>query len=372
MKRILIVEDDAVLTSIYQQQYKAAGYSVATATDGESGLLKIQSFLPDLVQIDLLIPKINGVELIKKIRLQPEHKELPIIVLSSCYHELTVNQAWAAGANDVISKLNSSPKILLDSIEKLLNPSEEAPSQEGYTVDIRQEFVDRVPQFQTELRTRLQAFIKSQQNDSERVLALRSLYQTISSLGGHAGMSGFVATFHSASALEALLNDLQGQPQNITASVIRTIANGVDCLLRTLKNSAVLQSTYSISSLILCVDDEPISRQMISKSLMRVDLKVLSLDTPALALEVLARNAFDLIFLDVDMPEMDGFELCKKLRLLPLHQKTPVVFVTNFSGFDSRARSVLSGGNDLIAKPFLMMELAVKALTYIANAKIAN
>ena len=46
-----------------------------------------------------------------------------------------------------------------------------------------------------------------------------------------------------------------------------------------------------------------------------------------------------------------------------------MVFVTTSAGFDSRARSVLSGGNDLIAKPFLMMELAVKALTYIANAK---
>jgi len=78
-----------------------------------------------------------------------------------------------------------------------------------------------------------------------------------------------------------------------------------------------------------------------------------------------------LIFLDVDLSgEMDGFALCKKLRSFPLHQKTPVVFVTSSSGFESKARSVLSGGNDLIGKPFPMLELGVKALTYIANAKL--
>src|SRR5689334_4995492 len=135
MKRILIVEDDAVLTSIYQQQYKAAGYDVSTAKDGEAGLEKIQTYRPDLVQVDLLIPKINGVELIKRIRLLPEFKQLPVIVLSGCFHELTVKQAKQAGASHVISKLNSSPKLLLDIIESLLT----APSPEAPTIDLRQD-----------------------------------------------------------------------------------------------------------------------------------------------------------------------------------------------------------------------------------------
>jgi DNA-binding response OmpR family regulator len=65
------------------------------------------------------------------------------------------------------------------------------------------------------------------------------------------------------------------------------------------------------------------------------------------------------------MPGMTGFELCTKLRALPQHKKTPVLFVTCMTDLESRAKSSLSGGNEFIAKPFLLIELTVKALTYI-------
>jgi DNA-binding response OmpR family regulator len=65
------------------------------------------------------------------------------------------------------------------------------------------------------------------------------------------------------------------------------------------------------------------------------------------------------------MPGLNGFELCAELRKLPTNKSTPVIFVTSLTKFEIRAQSSLSGGNDLIAKPFLMMELAVKALTYL-------
>jgi len=70
------------------------------------------------------------------------------------------------------------------------------------------------------------------------------------------------------------------------------------------------------------------------------------------------------------MPGMNGFELCSKLRTLPVHKKTPVVFVTSLTDFESRASSTMSGGNDLIAKPFLFMELAVKALVYTLRKRL--
>ena len=94
------------------------------------------------------------------------------------------------------------------------------------------------------------------------------------------------------------------------------------------------------------------------------------MDDPVLALKVLAQNRFDLIFLDVDMPRIDGFELCKRIRGSVTNKTTPVVFVTVLSDFESRTRSTLSGGNDLIAKPFLLVELAAKALTLLVKGML--
>jgi CheY-like chemotaxis protein len=80
---------------------------------------------------------------------------------------------------------------------------------------------------------------------------------------------------------------------------------------------------------------------------------------------VLEQDHFDLIFLDVEMPGQNGIDLCLKIREMPTNRATPVVFVTAHSDFGSRGQSILSGGNDFIAKPFLSVELALKALTYL-------
>ena len=127
------------------------------------------------------------------------------------------------------------------------------------------------------------------------------------------------------------------------------------------------QEEFLQTPLILAVDDEPISRIALRTALEKANLRAITLDDPVLALKVLAQNRFDLIFLDVDMPGMDGFELCKKIRASVTNKMTPVVFVTALSDFENRTRSTLSGGNDLIAKPFLQSELAVKALTLIVK-----
>lgn len=89
-----------------------------------------------------------------------------------------------------------------------------------------------------------------------------------------------------------------------------------------------------------------------------------------MALRLLQEGSFDIVFLDVDMPAMNGFDLCSRLRSMPNQKDTPVVFVTGLSSFENRARSILSGGNDLIAKPFILPELALKALTYVLRRRV--
>jgi len=93
-------------------------------------------------------------------------------------------------------------------------------------------------------------------------------------------------------------------------------------------------------------------------------------DDPAEALKLLTDKNYDLVFLDVDMPVMTGFELCSKVRKMPQHKKTPILFVTALSDFDSRTSSTMAGGNDFIAKPFLFIEVTVKALMHVFRGKL--
>jgi DNA-binding response OmpR family regulator len=113
------------------------------------------------------------------------------------------------------------------------------------------------------------------------------------------------------------------------------------------------------------VDDEPIACLTINYALQKARLKTKMVGNPAEGLKIAEESHFDLVILDVNMPTMNGFELCTKLRTMPAYKKTPVIFVTCMTDLESRAKSALSGGNEFIGKPFLLIELTVKALTYI-------
>ncbi len=115
MRKIVIVDDQPVLASIYRSKFAAEGFHVDVATDGEAALEVIQRVRPDLVLLDLMLPKINGIEVLKRLRAHESFKTLPIVVFSSSAQPKIVEAAWGAGASMVLSKSSTSPKQLVES-----------------------------------------------------------------------------------------------------------------------------------------------------------------------------------------------------------------------------------------------------------------
>jgi CheY-like chemotaxis protein len=120
MKKIVVVDDQAVLTSIYRAKFSAEGFQVAVAGDGEQALDVIKRTRPDLVLLDLMLPKISGLEVLKQLRAHSDFKTTPIVVFSNAAQPSTVEDAWAAGATLVLSKSSTSPKQLVESVQSVL------------------------------------------------------------------------------------------------------------------------------------------------------------------------------------------------------------------------------------------------------------
>jgi CheY-like chemotaxis protein len=256
-------------------------------------------------------------------------------------------------------------------------PAKSAPVESSsgagpdFRIEIRQDFLKRVPQIQAELRDRVGALIKSK-STTDQLKLLKELEVSVSSLASLSGITGFSRVSHLSGALDALIKDLHKKPNQMTASVLRSIAHAMDCLNVLFRDLTQLPQEIPQSMLILVVDDEPISRRTIAVALGKANLRCIGMEDSKVALTVLQENTFDLIFLDAEMPGLNGFELCAELRKLPTNKSTPVIFVTSLTKFETRTQSSLSGGNDLIAKPFLMMELAVKALTYLLKPPVTS
>ncbi len=407
MKKILIVEDDQIVANIYRNKFTVEGFQVEVALDGATGLELVREFHPDAVILDLVLPKMSGLELMKSIRAEPDCQQLPVIVFSNTYLSNMVQDAWKAGATKCLSKANCTPKQVIEVVRNVCGsgspppngvvtakttttaslPVASAPAPASGSVaapatistvrtnadaefqaEIRKAFLDGLPVAVAGLRTALQALAKSD-NEPAKVKQIQELYRRIRSLTANAGVASVTVIAQLSDAVEALVKDLLEKPKNINASTLRTIASAFD-FLHTLSERGSSAKTPCTPPTVLVVDDEAISRRAVVYALEKAKLKSVEASDPSLVCQLVSQSNFDLIFLDVDMPGMTGFELCTKVRGLPGYEKTPIVFVTSLNDLESRASSTMSGGNDFIAKPFLFMELAVKALVHLLRARV--
>jgi len=135
VKTIVVVEDQTVLATAYSNKFKGEGFNVEVAMDGEAGLDLITRIKPDLVLLDLFLPKLNGLELLRTVRSNPALHDMPVIVLSNLAKPGAVEEAWQAGATLVLSKFNTSPKRVLESVITLL-AADAARAQDTPAIDI--------------------------------------------------------------------------------------------------------------------------------------------------------------------------------------------------------------------------------------------
>jgi len=112
-KRVLIIEDNNVLATVYGSTLSQAGFQVAVASDGQTGLDQLAKFSPDLVVLDLMLPKVDGLEVLRRIRADEARASLPVIVFSNSYTSDRTREVWNAGATQVLVKASCPPKQLL-------------------------------------------------------------------------------------------------------------------------------------------------------------------------------------------------------------------------------------------------------------------
>ena len=121
MARILIVEDDALIRRLYEQAFNADGYEVVTAANGEQGLSAVKSGAPTLILLDIMMPKVNGLELLEKIKADPKYQKIPVIMLTNMSGQEDAKTALKMGAVKYIVKGEHKPKEIVDMVKEILS-----------------------------------------------------------------------------------------------------------------------------------------------------------------------------------------------------------------------------------------------------------
>ena len=119
-RRILVAEDDRFLRKAAEMALKRQGYTVLTAADGEEALRAARSVLPDLILLDLIMPKLNGFDVLQALKKEAPTAKIPVIVLSNLGQDRDVQQAMDAGATAYFIKTDLSLQALVLRVEETL------------------------------------------------------------------------------------------------------------------------------------------------------------------------------------------------------------------------------------------------------------
>ncbi len=406
-RKVLLVEDDVLVARIYARKLEAEGFHVRRAEDGLAAIRLIQEYQPDLVVLDIMLPKLNGVEVLKFLRQHPASKATPVVVFSNAF----LNELWqeitALGVQEILLKSSVTPPQLVRTILRIIErpvtspPAQRADSRPpahddqaapaapeaaaapapksvrrsetatGFSQRIRRDFVGQIPTISASMQLACQEFIHASDLPAQ-LRKIEDVRRKIGFLTHMTGMAGWHRMAQLSSAFEALLYELHLRPATLNDSARHTVFSTVTLLAECLARANPDDEQCFSPSTVLVVDDDAVSTRVLAMTLDRMKMEATSVPDPIQALEMLRQHPYDVVLLDINLPTMSGLTLCEKLRQLPHHANTPVIFFTRYAEFEPQARCILNQGDDLISKPILPIELTVKVIAHVLKQRLAK
>lgn len=123
MKKILLIEDDPFLVEIYTIKFKESGFEAEFARSGESALALIKEKKPDLILLDIVMPKIDGFEFLRQVKDDPQTKDIIVVFLTNLGQKEEIEKGLSLGAVDYLVKAHFTPSEVVEKVKTILNRS---------------------------------------------------------------------------------------------------------------------------------------------------------------------------------------------------------------------------------------------------------
>ena len=370
-KRILLVTDDKLLLKFYQEKLEENDFLVTATREIQSARQSLATKKPDIVLLDLVFNQGSPESLIKAIRAEATTKDLPVLILPNPLGNLG-NDAVQLGATRCIQPAAGSPvAAIVDAVRSALGMAGLGGSADAKIFKADDFWVDAVFANAVDTVNRMRHCLPGVAENPPELETLHTLWNLAHGFAQKAALLPYKPLAQITAALDMLLCDLNQSPEQINPSILRTLGQALDFLATISKPECLQKLTDPSKASLLVVDDEDGARTFITSALQLAGLKNECAASPDAALDKLCQKKMNLIFLDVGLPDMNGFELCTKVRAIEDYKSTPIVFLTGMATFTNKAKASLSGGNDFVGKPFSLPELGVKALMWLCRGQLA-
>ncbi len=302
MKRILITDDDLFMANVCRRKFEEAGFHVTVATDGHAAVEELVLHPPDVVLLDLMLPEIDGLGVLRFLRSRERLRGLPVIVVSNLsYFSGVVQAAWHAGATYFFNKGDCSPASLVEAAEKATSGEQQSPPPPA------------------------------------------------------------PAPEPAAAAMPRAVTGPPPLPPQALAKRTAVPVPAAGPAERTDSRSTTGRPLSRQQPHILVADDDRVIHGVLTFFLTQGGFFVKTASNGQQALEMAQAETPDLLVLDGRMPELDGFEVLKRWREIPSLAKVPVIMLTSEKDESQMKSALASGAVAYLTKPFSPDDLVKRA-----------
>lgn len=372
-QKILLVDDDPLIERIYSELLRQAGFDVQSVSNAPDAIAAVKASPPSAVLLDLFLPKVNGVEVLKFVRGQRFTRDLPVVAFSTSSTSRYVDAAAREGVTQFLSKEHYKPSDVVAKIQEILEQAKsQAKGADLTELNLAEDSKEKkafeaIPVLKAELRDRWVALANSATEG--RAGKLKELAATNESLLEQSTVAGVNMLRQIFSPMVAFLKGLEENPGNISLSAFRTGNQAIDLSTILCDLAVSLAKELSAPGLIFIASERVASLDVLT-AIKRATLTVVSARNVSASLQLCEENRFHAIFWDGDMPGPSASDILSRVRGYSTNKSTPVIFFTKADDFESSTREAATAGFDIIGKPIVPAELAVKAVSYVIRERM--
>lgn len=393
LQRILVVDDDRFIRAAVEKVLTIGGYTVKACEGGAEAIKQAPDFAPDLILLDVMMPGLDGTVTLKTLRVIPGLATTPVIFLTATTDAATTDRLRSLGAIDVFKK-PFNPKTLAEYLEAAwatthAQDAEADAQQLAAELDaLRMEYAAALPDEMARIK---QAGTEVFDTPGDRA-ALRRVRNAIHSLNGSGASFGFQAVTETASRLESEVDQIiraggsiNPTQRNLLLALFKELEEAAHEASREAEagHPATHETVVSLpvevetdttdTPRLLIVDDVEAVRRRYSLLLGAAGFIVDGAESGAEAINKVRRQHYDLILMDLYMPDMDGFETQQRLRQEPSAQNTPIIFMTATPQVDmGQIQEALAWGVSGFAPKSLPFPQLVREIRSALEAPVAQ
>ena len=379
--RVLVVEDDAVNRDVASMMLHHFGCTVTAVDSGPAALQAVRDGSHDIVVMDCRMLDMDGLETTRRLRggeAGPKGIEIPIIALTAQAFVTDREACLGAGMNDFLTKPVDASR-LMSALQRWLAPQvasalkqplqdpapplfrdteEPAVFDPNVLADLPMVADGSQPRYGEVVlgmyfrsAPTLLAMVRqaAMEGDVQKALHAAHTLKSSSAAVGALALSACAAS--AEAALRAGQGDLSGMPQRLEKELERLCAAlGRPCEALPALGGALGKAGQQASR-VLIIDDDPLVREMAAHTLRHAGFDVEEAEEGGQGLALIENAAFDLLLLDVMMPGLDGYEVCRRVRLSRHGRRMPILMLTGLNDSESIELAYEAGATDFIGKP---------------------